>query len=101
MEEIIRSRVQLLQQAKEKPELQSIEYELCRKDILYFFRNYLYTDKNTNLYPASYPAILPMIPYEFQEELVTEVWESIQNGALPLEERTCFTNVFIEKSRQM
>jgi hypothetical protein len=101
MEEIIRSRVQLLQQAKEKPELQSIEYELCRKDILYFFRNYLYTDKNTNLYPADYPAILPMIPYEFQEELVREVWESILNGALPLEERTCFTNVFIEKSRQM
>lgn len=101
MEEIIRSRVDLLQKAQEKKELQSIEYELCRKDILYRFKNYLYTDKNTNLYPAHYPSILPFIPYEFQEELITEVWESIQNGALPLEERTTFTNVFIEKSRQM
>ena len=77
MEEIIRSRVLLLQKAKEKKELQSIEYELCRKDILYWFRNYLYTDKNTNLYPAHYPNILPFIPYEFQEELITEVWDSI------------------------
>lgn len=101
MEDIVRNRVSLLQKAKDNKQLQAIEYELCRKDILYFARNYLYTDKNTNLYPANYPNILPFIPYEFQEELLTEIRESIINGTLPIEDRTCHTNVFIEKSRQM
>ena len=101
MDREIERRVKLLAKAKNDTDVQSVEFELCRKDPLYFFKNYTYTDKNTNLYPDSYPAILPFIPYEFQEEAITEIWSSIYNGTQPLHEREDLTNVFIEKSRQM
>lgn len=101
MEKEVNRRVDLLQKAKNNIDLQSIEFEHCRKDPLYFFKNYTYTDKNTNLYPDHYPAILPFIPYDYQEEAITEIRSSIHNWTLPLHERTDLTNVFIEKSRQM
>ena len=50
MEEIITSRVDLLQRAHNNPDLQSVEIALCKRDIRYYFNNYTYTDKNTNLY---------------------------------------------------
>lgn len=87
----IQKRVTLLAKAKDNLQLQSIEMELCRRDILYWFRNYVYTDKNNSLYPAEYPDVLPFLPYEFQEEMVTEIWDSILTGE----------SVFLEKSRQM
>lgn len=101
MEEVIRSRVEFLQKAANNADLQAVEIELCKRDIMHFFKNYTYTDKNTNLYSDEYPNILPFIPYPFQEELIQELRSSIRNGTLPINERTDFTNVFIEKSRQM
>jgi hypothetical protein len=84
-------RYKLLDKAKDNPELQALINERCRQDILYFFKNFLYTDKNWNLYGADMPDILPFVPYEFQEECILEVWDSINKGE----------SVFIEKSRQM
>lgn len=100
MEDILRQRVEFLIKADKNLQLQNIEIELCKRDILHFFRNHLYTDTNTNLYHDQ-PSVIPFIPYQFQEELVTEIWSSIVNGTLPISERTDLTNVFIEKSRQM
>ena len=37
------------------------------------------------------PAVLPFIPYPFQEEMITEIWDSIVKDE----------PVFLEKSRQM
>lgn len=98
---ITKQRLELLNKAKTSPDLQAVEIALCKQNILHFFRNYLYTDKNQNLFTGDEPSIIPFIPYPFQEELVTEVWSSIMNGTLPLDKRTDLTNVFIEKSRQM
>jgi len=77
MNEEILKRVTLLAKAKTSPELQAVEIESCRRDILYWFKNYAYTDKNKTIYDDTYPDILPFIPYPFQEEFITEVWESI------------------------
>ena len=48
-EELLR-RVELLEKAEKNRELQKVEVELCKRDIMHFFKNYLYTDKNSNLY---------------------------------------------------
>ena len=91
MKEILAESVKILEKAIVSIELQELEKELCRRDILYWFKNYAYTDRNASLYDNTYPDVLPFIPYEFQEECITEVRDSIIKGE----------SVFIEKSRQM
>ena len=68
-----------------------IELSACKQDILYWFKNYAWTDKNDSLYPKEYPTVIPFMPYPFQEECIVEVWDSIIK----------WESVFIEKSRQM
>lgn len=92
-------RVSLLVKAKNNPKLQWVEMEMCKRDILYWCKNYVYTDKNSSLF-FDEVNIIPMIPFPFQEELITEVWKSIIEGTKPVSERIDFTNIFIEKSRQ-
>lgn len=103
MKEILAERVKILEKAIGSIELQELEKELCRRDILYFFKNYLYTDKNKTIFSEEDPDIIPFIPFPFQEEYITEVWESIIEWNKPIQDRKpwVFTNIFIEKSRQM
>ena len=54
-----------------------IELSACKQDILYWFKNYSWTDKNDSLYPKEYPTVIPFMPYPFQEECIVEVWDSI------------------------
>lgn len=92
-------RIKLLAKAKDNPKLQGIEMEMCKRNILYWCKNYVYTDKNSALFTDN-ANVIPMIPFPFQEELITEVWESIIEGTKSVSERKNLTNVFIEKSRQ-
>ncbi len=101
MKDILEYRIKLLSEAQDNKQLQAIEIETCKKDILYFFKNYLYTDKNSSIYTWDEPNCLPFVPYEFQEEYITEVWDSIMQWTKPYSERTDLTNIFVEKSRQM
>ena len=91
MIEELQKRLKILEKAKDNPKLQALENELCTRDILYWFRNYVYTDKNSNLYWPEMPNILPFVPYPFQEEMISEIWKSI----------IMWEPVFLEKSRQM
>jgi hypothetical protein len=91
MQEVLEHRIKLLGEAKDNEMLQQIEIATCTQDIMYFFYNYVYTDRNWNLYDNTYPDILPFIPYPFQEECILELWDSIVK----------WEPVFIEKSRQM
>lgn len=99
--EILISRANLLTKARDNKEIQQGIIALCKKDILYFFDERLYTYKNDNLFTGDEPTAMPFIPFDFQRELITEVRSSIMNGTLPSAERNDFTNVFVEKSRQM
>lgn len=101
MKDILEKRIAILNKCKDSTTLQAIENELCKRDIMYRFNNYCYTDKNTNLYSIDEPNVLPFIPYAYQEEAILEIWNSIVNGTMPIEQRNDLTNVFIEKSRQM
>jgi len=77
MQEILLERAKILEKALNNADLQVIEMELCRKNILHFFKHYVYTDKNSSMFDDEYPNMLPFIPFAFQEELITEVWASI------------------------
>ena len=94
-------RCKLIEEANRSPDLQADLMEMCKRDILFRFRNFAYTDKNTRMFGSDDPSILPFIPFPFQEDAVMEIWSSIMDGTKPLSERTDLTNVFIEKSRQM
>lgn len=99
----LKERVELLAKAKSNPKLQALEIEMCRRNPIYFFNSYLYTDKNKTIFTDESPDVLPFILFPFQEEYVTEIWKSIIEGNKPVAERDPneLTNVFIEKSRQM
>lgn len=99
----LKERVELLTKARKEPKLQAIEIEMCKRDPIYFFNTYLYTDKNKTLFSDDTPDVIPFILFPFQEEYITEVWKSITEANKPVEERDPkeLTNVFIEKSRQM
>lgn len=99
----IHERILLLDKCKDSIDLQNIEIETCKRDPIYFFNTYLYTEKNRTFFSDDTPTEVPFILFPYQEEYVTEVWESIIEGNKPVEKRKpwVLTNVFIEKSRQM
>lgn len=101
MIETIQQRIRLLARASQNADLRHIEIALCRADIMHFFNNYLYTDRNDSLFGQDVPRVMPFIPMDFQKELIIETRNSIVNGTLSAKDRRDFTNVFVEKSRQM
>jgi len=103
IKEKITHRIELLKKAYEDDKIKAIEYEACRRSPIHFFNNYLYTSKNETLFKSDAPQDIPFVLFPYQEEFITELWESIQEWAKPLEERKkwVLTNIFIEKSRQM
>lgn len=46
----VEKRLQLLSKAKNNPKLQSVEIEMCRRNIFHWFDNYVYTDRNKTLF---------------------------------------------------
>ena len=74
----IQERLLLLNACKDNKDLQIIEMEQCKRDPIYFFNTYLYTEKNATFYSNETPVEVPFILFPFQEEYVTEVWDSIE-----------------------
>lgn len=99
--ENIEERARLLQKCKTDPTAKAYVYEQCRRDILFFFDYFLFTDRNGGFYGSEYPSEVPFILFDFQREFVLDLWDAIQEGAKPIEDRKTPTSVFIEKSRQM
>lgn len=99
----IQKRLLLLDKCKDNRDLQLIEIETCKRDPIYFFNTYLYTEKNKTFFNEWTPSEVPFILFEYQEEYINEVWESIIEWNKPVEQRKSWvlTNIFIEKSRQM
>ena len=91
MLQALQDRAIMITESNNSPELHPVFYDLCSKDILYWFRNFVYTDRNSTLYDKDLPNEIPFIPYEFQEEMILEIRDAILNG----------DPIFLEKSRQM
>lgn len=67
------------------------EMRACHNDCVYFIQNYLYTDKNKNLFSDRIGTLVPYLLFPYQVETVDKLVASVFNKK----------NVFIEKSRQM
>lgn len=99
--ENIEKRVQFMKKAWQDDDYKSLLIEKCRRDIVFFFNYFLYTDKNPWFYWPEYPYEVPFILFDFQEEFIVDLWSAIQEWRKPISERKMPTNVFVEKSRQM
>ena len=103
----IERRVELRRRLSVCSQKQEICKELCTRDILYWFDNFAFTDRNNTFLSSELPSRIPMILYPYQREYVKDVWDAIMQGSMPMSMRrrengmVVPTNIFSEKSRQM
>ena len=76
MQDILKQRLTILEKAYNNSDIQALEIETCRRDIIYFFRMYLNTEKNATFMTQKTETV-PFVPFSFQEEYIKEVRESI------------------------
>lgn len=94
-------RAKLLNEAEKDLKLQAVLKELCKRDPIYFFKFFVWTDRNPTLFSSEFGDIIPFVLFEYQEEFVNDAWDAILMWRKPVIERTEPTDVFSEKSRQM
>lgn len=82
----VRERYLLLKDAESNPRKQAAHIELCKRDIIYWFNTFCWT-QNPKVAPYDFPFVL----YHFQEKLVHIIVEAIENG----------DTLLIRKSREM
>jgi hypothetical protein len=51
--------------------------ELCKRDICFFFDNFLFTDRNAGFFDEIKSYEVPFELFPFQREFVVDVWEAI------------------------
>lgn len=79
-------RVQLLMKAQTSVEMRSIQYQMCKNDILYWANLYCSTYN-----PRKSPSVIPFITYPYEDELLLDLVDSVQNQK----------DILIDKSRDM
>ena len=103
----IERRIELRRKLAIDPIRQEACRELCRRDLLYWFDNFAFTDRNSTFFSADLPSKVPMILFPYQREYILDVWDAIQQGSMPMASRrrenglVVPTSIFSEKSRQM
>lgn len=86
----LEQRAKLLLEAQTDKHLQNYLYEFCGRDILFWFYNFAWT-YDPRLKGNKY---IPFIPYEFQDELILQIKDEIENAYQG-------ETVVIEKCRDM
>lgn len=79
----MRERIVMYDGLRRSPQLVAVQRELCRRDIIHFFRYYAWTHEPRPLYLKWYglpEANIPFILYPKQEELVREICSAIDSG---------------------
>lgn len=100
-DEITRRAKMLVDLEKDKAK-QKATIQLCEENIFTFINNFVWFDKNKALVTdQELPEIIPAILFPYQVEFITDLWECIVMGTLPVTQRNEATSIFIEKSRQM
>jgi len=82
----IRRRHQLIFQCSKHPELKAIQVKMCEQDILYWANLYACTYN-----PRKNPSTIPFITYSYEDDLILELVDCIQNQK----------DILIDKSRDM
>lgn len=84
--ENLHRRFALLQLAQKKPESRYFIYGVCSKDILFWVNLFVMTYN-----PRKNPSVIPFITYPYEDKLILELVDSIQNQK----------DILVEKSRDM
>jgi hypothetical protein len=85
-EENLRYRNELREQISGDPQFAKTAWELCKRDILYWFNCFCWTHD-----PRKQPSMLPFITYRFQDIIIKEMQKNIDEQK----------DMLIEKSRDM
>jgi hypothetical protein len=101
LENNIRERVKLLNECDKNDDIKKSIMSICKRDPIYFFKYFVYTDRNPSMIPEKFGNAVPFMLFPYQEDFVEDCWDAIKMGQLPVNERTSPTDVFSEKSRQM
>ena len=81
----------MLQKVEDDTTLQQCLIAQCKEDILFFFKTFAWTNKNSVFIWDNLPYAIPFLPFEYQEELILAFWDWVINKK----------SIFIEKSRQV
>lgn len=90
----LEERAILYDKVRQKPDFAVLVREKAMRDILYFFKYFLWIFESKIHYRQWYgqaDGILPFVPFEFQEEFILRVKSAIENGQ----------DLLLEKSREM
>ena len=79
----LETRLEIQRACVTSAEARASSIELCQRDILTFFRYWLWTYD-----PRVTPSDIPFIPYEYQESAIVEINKDIETGTSLLTEKT-------------
>ena len=83
---ILDDRINARMAAENSAESRQAILDLCKDDILWFFKMWLFTSD-----PRKQPSDLPFIPYGYQEQFIKDTFQAIQRGE----------DILVEKTRDM
>lgn len=84
--ENIKQRAKLLV-ACEDAEFQATTIAKCKRDILFWFENFAFTDRNAGFFPSDMPPEVPFILFPYQKDFVSDVWDAIKEGSNTIDQR--------------
>jgi hypothetical protein len=79
-------RLKWLMACQKDVKLQALAYKMCRNDILFWINNFCVTYN-----PRKVPSAIPFITYEYEDKLILDLVESVQNQK----------DLLVDKSRDM
>ena len=82
----VERRAKLLTKCLKSNELKSLQYQMCKQDILYWVNIFCCTYN-----PRKTPSVIPFITYEYEDKLLLDLVDSIRNQK----------DILIDKSRDM
>jgi len=81
-----KDRLSLLMAAEKKWDLRKVQIQMCKNDVLYWVNQYSVTYN-----PRVTPSVIPFITYDYEDTLITSIWEHIRDQK----------DILIDKSRDM
>jgi hypothetical protein len=74
----IRERIKLLNECDKSDDVKKSIISICKRDPIFFFKYFVYTDRNPSMIPDSFGNVVPFILFKYQEEFVEDAWDAIK-----------------------
>ena len=77
LEKNIYDRAKLLAECEKNNDLKKYVYAMCKKDPVYFFEMFAWTDRNPTLIPERYGNTVPFILFEYQKDFIRDAKDAL------------------------